>query len=442
MPRQPSTPQQAQIRRNVTLAERLQPKLAELVGERDGISSGSSSSSFPGFQYVVVSQEKVMFSYSGGRRNVAEDRPVSEGTRFMMASTSKALTSIAALQMIEDGTLKLDESVSTYYPDHPYGRALTIRHLLMQTSGIANPPPCWFHSLEEHAMFDEEAALQRVMENHPRLLFPPGFKYSYSNIASWLLQAAMERQADLDFPSLMKTRILDKLGIPESELGFIFPVADAPKVAKGYIRRWSLVDCCKRWMLERWMWDKYEGSKSKWLSLSPFYLDGPGYGGAIATARGVSKVLQDLLQSESRLFTDPATKDLLFTRGKSSYGHKIPMSLGLATGSLQGERWYGKPGGGPGYSCSLRLYPDMGFATVWMGNNTLTSHSEFKLMDSGYDAQQMCLQFFKFINDDLAFWLSGYLAIWLFQPNPEWSAVRAHGWQFGYQALQLYLGFL
>ena len=142
----------------------------------------------PGIQYIVVGEQDIRFEYYGGRRDIGANLPVTAQTTFMASSSTKALTAAAVLQLVERGQVELDKSLSAYYPAHPYGDQVTIRRLLNQSSGIRNPAPVkWLHTVEEQPTFDEAQALQQVLSQHPRLAFPPGDRYAYSNISYWLL---------------------------------------------------------------------------------------------------------------------------------------------------------------------------------------------------------------------------------------------------------------
>src|SRR5262245_57725095 len=118
----------------------------------------------PGIQYVVVDEQGIRFDYFGGRRDIRATLSVTQTTTFMASSSTKVLTAAAALQLVEQGRVELDKSLSAYFPAHPYGEQVTIRHLLNQISGIGNPAPVkWLHTVEEHPTFDEAQALQKVL---------------------------------------------------------------------------------------------------------------------------------------------------------------------------------------------------------------------------------------------------------------------------------------
>jgi CubicO group peptidase (beta-lactamase class C family) len=141
------------------------------------LDSLSQKNQLPGIQYVVIDEQDLRFEYCHGRRDIGANLLVTEQTTFMASSSTKALTAAAILQLVERGQIELDKSLSAYYPAHPYGAQVTIRHLLNQTSGIGNPAPVkWLHTVEEHPTFDEAQALKRVLNAYPKLGFVPGDK--------------------------------------------------------------------------------------------------------------------------------------------------------------------------------------------------------------------------------------------------------------------------
>jgi hypothetical protein len=90
-------------------------------------------------QYLVIDKQAIEFEYYGGHRHLGAQLPVTSETTFMASFSTKPLTAAAVLQLVEQGLVVLDRLLSAYYPHHPYGDQVTIRHLLNQTSGLPNP---------------------------------------------------------------------------------------------------------------------------------------------------------------------------------------------------------------------------------------------------------------------------------------------------------------
>ena len=60
-------------------------------------------------------------------------------TTMMAYSMSKTITAAAVLQLIERGSIGLEDAVSRYVPWQPYGNDVTVRELLSHTGGLPNP---------------------------------------------------------------------------------------------------------------------------------------------------------------------------------------------------------------------------------------------------------------------------------------------------------------
>ena len=79
---------------------------------------------------------------------------------MMGYSMSKTITAAAAMQLVQDRKLGLNNPVADYIGALPYDGSITVHQLLSHTSGIPNPIPLrWVHLTAQHQQFDERAAL-------------------------------------------------------------------------------------------------------------------------------------------------------------------------------------------------------------------------------------------------------------------------------------------
>jgi D-alanyl-D-alanine carboxypeptidase len=156
--------------------------------------AGYAGSRVPGLQYVVVDADGIVFEYAGGWADVANRKPMTPDSTLMAYSMTKTFTAVAILQLAEQGRLSLDDPIDRHLPAQLYGgHGITVRQLLMHTSGVPNPIPLrWVHLAEERDGFDEAAALDKVVRANPDLSFEPGRGYGYSNIGYWLLGRLVE----------------------------------------------------------------------------------------------------------------------------------------------------------------------------------------------------------------------------------------------------------
>ncbi len=331
---------------------------------RDFIAGVWEAGEFPGVQYVVLTKDSTLFSFAGGWADIEGGRKVQENTTMMVYSMTKTITAAAILQLIEQGKLSLDDPVVDYVPEIPYGRELKVRHLLSQTSGIPNPLPLrWIHLAEEHSQFNQREALKSVLDENAELDFTPGERFAYSNISYWLLGYIVEKVSGLSYEEYVRQHIFRPLGIPASEIDFVIP--SSPMHAKGYLPKWSWMNIFKSLVVDSKFAGDYEDG---WLHVYDHYLNGPSFGGIIASAHAFGIFLQDQLRDTSRLFT-VQTKALFYQQQKNSQGQPVPMTLGWHIGKMDSVRYFFKEGGGGGFRSEMRVYPIQGIASVVIVNN-------------------------------------------------------------------------
>jgi CubicO group peptidase (beta-lactamase class C family) len=313
----------------------------------------------PGVQYLVLTADHTLFEFNGGLADIQAARPVTPDTTFMAYSMTKTLTAVAALKLVEENRIRLDDPVLTHLTEFPFGSKVLVRHLLAQTSGLPNPIPLrWVHLPADHAGFNEAQALEHIAQKNARLLFEPGARYAYSNLSYWYLGRLIARVSGVTFEQFEKNHVFASLGITHEEMSFTIPAA--ARHAKGYLKKWSLMNLVKGLVTDSRFFGAYENG---WLQVLPHYPDGPAFGGIIGTARGFGKFLQHQLQ-------EPEAKNLLGLQQRGNDGKPVPMTLGWHVDELNGVRCHYKEGAGAGYHGEMRTYPAQGIASVILTNST------------------------------------------------------------------------
>ena len=342
-----------------------EPTPSDADSVRSHLDAVVRDSKTPGIQYLVVTPDHPVFEYAGGWADIAGRRPMNAATTLMAYSMSKTITAAAMLQLVEAQKVKLDDPIDRYLDKQPYGPEVTVRQLLSHTSGVPNPIPlAWVHPAERHGTFDERPALATVLQDHPRLSSAPGTAYRYSNIGYWLLGPIIERASGESFQSYVRGHVLRPLEITSDELDYVKP--NTGNSAKGYLEKYSWMNLVKPFLIERALIGGYEG---RWLHIQDHYVNGAAFGGLVGTARGFGRFLQDQLQPHSKLFDD-STQQLFTTPVRVTSGAEISMTLGWHIGTVNGERFLYKEGGGGGFHCMMRMYPPSRIATIVMTNAT------------------------------------------------------------------------
>jgi CubicO group peptidase (beta-lactamase class C family) len=95
----------------------------------------------PGLSACIVRHDSIIWRGAFGYANIAENRPVTDSTLFMLASVSKTVTGLALLQLWESGRLGLDDNINDYLPTPIVNpnfpdSTITFRRLLTHTSSL------------------------------------------------------------------------------------------------------------------------------------------------------------------------------------------------------------------------------------------------------------------------------------------------------------------
>ena len=158
----------------------------------------------PGVVAMVAKGDAVVYHGAFGRQNDANEVPMATDSIFRIASMTKAVTSVAVMQLVERGRVKLDEPASTYLPElaevqvldgfdesgtarlRPPKAPVTIKQLLTHTSGFG------------YEFFDDKLSryvaagkLSSAFKGDDAflkapLLFDPGTKWEYGISVDWL----------------------------------------------------------------------------------------------------------------------------------------------------------------------------------------------------------------------------------------------------------------
>ena len=182
---------------------------------------------------LVAHKGTVIISKGYGLANHEHEIPNSPETRFRIASLTKQFTAMAIMILEEDGTLRLDDQLSTYIPDYPRGEEITIVHLLTHTSGIPNHTELPGFNRERRVY---ECDIEKTIAafKNKELEFTPGEKFAYSNSGYILLGYIIEKVTGASYGDFIKERIFKPLKMGHS--GFEYTEMIIKKRAYGYTR--------------------------------------------------------------------------------------------------------------------------------------------------------------------------------------------------------------
>jgi len=175
---------------------------------------------------VATDRQRALYRGAFGVADAATGRSLNPDALFRIASMTKAITTTAAMQLIERGRFRLDDPVEKYLPSfsrlqvfesfnpatgayklHQTTRIATVRHLMTHTSGLGHP-------ITSATLRDFKP---RAGEDYPvgPLLFEPGERWHYGTSIDWLgrlVEALSSRPLDEYF----RLRIFEPLGMADT----------------------------------------------------------------------------------------------------------------------------------------------------------------------------------------------------------------------------------
>jgi CubicO group peptidase (beta-lactamase class C family) len=209
--------------------------------------------------YVARGGRVVHFE-AAGKQDVERGVPMQKETIFRIASMSKAVTTVAALILMEEGKLLLTDPVSKYVPAFrktvvlappapgagaeapietvPAKREITIRDLMTHTSGIGygtGRAEALYKAAGAYYWYfaDKDEPVGRVVDRIAGLPFDaqPGEKWVYGFSAD-VLGRVVEVASGTDLDTFFRTRIFEPLGMTDT--GFFLSKEKAGRLATVY----------------------------------------------------------------------------------------------------------------------------------------------------------------------------------------------------------------
>jgi len=163
----------------------------------------------PGMAVAVTDREKLLRVATYGFADVAAQTSVAPETLFEIGSIGKSFTSIALLQLREEGRLDLHEPVTRYLPwfevQSEY-EPITPHHLMSHTAGITMGPE-----------FPGEARYEVWALRETEATAPPGTYYHYSDAGYKTLGVVLEELLGQPYGDIIQARILDPMGMIATE---------------------------------------------------------------------------------------------------------------------------------------------------------------------------------------------------------------------------------
>jgi CubicO group peptidase (beta-lactamase class C family) len=296
----------------------------------------------PAMGVAVIHEGKIVWAKGYGGAG--------EDTLFQAASISKPVTALAALSMVRNGQLSLDEDVnvklkSWKVPENEFTakEKVTVRRLLSHSAGMT------VHGFAGYAAGVPVPSLVQVLNGEKpansdpiRVDVLPGSIWRYSGGGFTVLQQLMIDVAGKPFPEILQKAVLGPIGMTHSTYQQPLPVSMRPKAAQAYRSDGTQMEGG---------WHTYPEMAAAGLWTTPSDL-----------ARFAIELRKEARGESNRVLTPELAKAML-TVQKGDFG------LGIGVSGEGTSRHFGHGGANEGYRCEFEMYLDSGDGAAVMTNS-------------------------------------------------------------------------
>jgi CubicO group peptidase (beta-lactamase class C family) len=190
----------------------------QLTADFDKMLSAQFKTNETGATALVSRKGQIIYKKAFGMANLEYNIPMKVDNIFRIGSITKQFTAVAILQLMEQGKLNLQDSITKFIPDYPtHGHKITIEHLLTHTSGIQSYTG--MKDFEKRMTLDlKPTELIDYFKNQP-MEFTPGTKWNYNNSGYFLLGYIIEKVSGKTYPQYIEENFFKPLGMTNSLFG-------------------------------------------------------------------------------------------------------------------------------------------------------------------------------------------------------------------------------
>lgn len=317
----------------------------------------------PGLSVAVINDGRIEWARSYGVVEAGGTTRVSVDTVFQAASISKSVVAMAALRLVQQGRISLDEDVnrklsSWKVPENEFTKQqkVTLRRLLSHTAGINVPG---FLGYQADA---KQPSLLQILEGEKpanslpiRVEMIPGAKFSYSGGGYIVLQQLMSDVAGLPFAQLMDKEVLRRLGMTRSTFAQPLSPEAAAFAASGHLLDGNT-------MPARWYVYPEVAPAGLWTTPSDL-------------ARFVIEIQKSHLGKSSKVLSKKMVEQMLTPQAENS-------ALGLFIEGQDNSRRFYFAGSNVGFKCYMVGYVNSGQGAILMTNSETGAPLVFEVLRS------------------------------------------------------------
>lgn len=192
----------------------------------------------PGGVVTIVMNDSLVYNQGFGYSHWDTKTPVDpNNTVFRVASLSKIVTTIAALQQVEHKAIDMEADITSYLDNvsvqNPYKTPVTLFHLLTHTGGFDQS-----NIARRSLVAQDRPPLEKYLSKRmPSVVFEPGSVIAYSNHGMALAGYLVEKTSGQSYSAYVEDQIFKPLDMSSSS--FDKPEQFHDRLAKGYNKEYE-----------------------------------------------------------------------------------------------------------------------------------------------------------------------------------------------------------
>lgn len=316
-----------------------------------------------GFSAGIVHDQELVWSEGFGYSDLATQAPATPSTMYSICSISKLFTSVAVMQLRDQGLLSLDDPVSQHlawfdideaFPDRG---PVTVEGLLTHSSGLPRESAHPYWTGPDYP-FPTAESIREDLETQ-ETLYPARERFQYSNLGLTLAGEIVAEKAGHDYTTYINEAILSPLGLDDTRVD-ISEARETGRLATGYT-------------------GKYRDGERR--IVSDYSVRG------IGPAAGFTSTVEDLARFASWQFRllekggnevlDANTLREMHRVHWVNPDWNVTWGLGFSVARSGSDTFVGHGGSCPGYRTQLQLHTRDQVAAIFMTNHTGTAPSRF-----------------------------------------------------------------
>lgn len=192
-----------------------------------------SRSGFNG-NVLIAKGGKILYQNTFGWADYLMRDSLKLDSQFELASVSKPLTATGILRLVEEGKIRLDQTVDEFFPDFPYPD-ITIKLLLTHRSGLMN----YLYFTDDTAIWPDKRkgmtntdVMELLAKHSPDKYGNPDVRFFYNNTNFMVLAAIIEKVTGQDFAVYMKEHVFSPAGMKHTA---VYSSAVYEKIPTGVV---------------------------------------------------------------------------------------------------------------------------------------------------------------------------------------------------------------